>query len=276
VQNASGSTTDDVYFAIDTSAHIAAPPDDGPNPPNDPNPPGDSTDDPIQDDPIRIAPLVFTNGQALVTAEQQAQAIYVAYFERAADQPGLNWWMDNLVSGQTPDQVATSFAQSEEAHDAFPFLASPRNATEAERIDFVTSVYRDLFNRAPDAEGLNYWNGELAHDQATLSSNAFVVAMGSFILEVIRGAQNSAAGADITTIQNKVDVATYFTEQLTLHGIGYADNMPVAIDNEAHLVIAATDSSEVSHIAQIQAIDTFFAEFPATPTVGITDQHELM
>jgi len=219
-----------------------------------------------------VTPLMFTNSQDLIAGDQQAQALYVAYFQRAGDPSGVDWWTSNLNSGQTIDQVALNFAKSPEAHHAYTFLGATTTATDVDRVAFINSIYHDLFNRNADSDGLRYWDNELTHDQTTLSGDAFANAVASFILEVIRGAQNTSAGQDITTMQNKIEVATYFTQQLNLHGIAYANNLPTAVDDEAHLVIKGTDTTSASVTTQEAAIDTYFNAAPLT-TVGIVDQH---
>jgi hypothetical protein len=75
-------------------------------------------------------------------------------------------------------------------------------------------------------------------------------------MNVIGRAQNSAAGQDITTIQNKVVVATYFSEQLEFHNISYANNKPVTVDLQAHDLVANTTSSSGSVATQKAAADS--------------------
>ena len=138
--------------------------------------------------------------QGLTTDEQQAEAMYVAYFGRAGDSTGTYFWMGNLDAGQSIDEVAMNFAKQIESQNLYPFLASPTTDSESARISFIDSIYQNLFNRAPDTAGQNYWDAELQRDQQTLTGNALSQAIGEFILEVIRGAQNTAAGQDITSI----------------------------------------------------------------------------
>lgn len=108
--------------------------------------------------------------------------------------------MGNLDAGQSIDEVAMNFAKQIESQNLYPFLASPTTDSESARISFIDLIYQNLFNRAPDTAGQNYWDAELQRDQQTLTGNALSQAIGEFILEVIRGAQNTAAGQDITSI----------------------------------------------------------------------------
>jgi uncharacterized protein (TIGR03118 family) len=209
--------------------------------------------------------------QGLVTTEQQVEAMYVAYLGRAGDPGGVNYWEDNLQTGQTIDQVAMNFSKQVESENLYPFLASPNTDSDAARVSFIDAIYENLFNRMPDAPGLSYWNNELHNDQLTLSGNALSAAIGGFILEVIRGATNSLAGQDITTLQNRVTVASYFTEQLAANNISYANNLPAMVDAQAHDVVAHTDFTAASVIAEEAVVD---ADIFADISSGFSSQNE--
>ena len=75
--------------------------------------------------------------QCLTTPEQQVEAMYVAYFGRAGDVAGTNFWTTNLETGQTIDDVAMNFSKSPEAETLYPFLASPATATGSDIHNFI-------------------------------------------------------------------------------------------------------------------------------------------
>jgi hypothetical protein len=209
--------------------------------------------------------------QGWTTPEQQAEAVYAAFFARAGDSAGLNFWMGNLDTGQSIFDVALNFSKSAEAQNIYSFLKSPSIDDDGARVAFINSIYNHLFNRTSDAAGLKYWDDNLHHYQTDLANGVgapagvtppldaadyFSQRVGNFIMNIIGGAQNSAAGQDITTIVNKVTVATYFSDQLAFHNISYANNQPVAIDNQAHVLVANTDSSAGSVATQKTAVDS--------------------
>jgi hypothetical protein len=233
--------------------------------------------------------------QGWTTPEQQAEAVYTAFFARAGDAPGLNWWMSNLDPGQTIYEVALNFSKSAEAQNIYSFLQSPSTDSDPARVSFIQQIYENLFNRAPDAAGLAYWDNELHRYQTDLANGVgspsgvtpplnaadyFAESIGNFIMNIIGGAQNSAAGQDITTIQNKVAVATYFSDQLAFHNISYANNQPVTIDNQVHSLVASTDSSAGSVATQKAAVDADIAADLANHAgasamiVGLTTVHD--
>lgn len=79
--------------------------------------------------------------------------LYTVVLGRDPDQEGLDYWVDQIVSRKkTPEWVATyGFFSSKE------YLEKNKSAT-----DFLTDNYAAFLDRAPDAEGLKYWEDKLA------------------------------------------------------------------------------------------------------------------
>ncbi|MFO1160139.1 MAG: DUF4214 domain-containing protein [Reyranellaceae bacterium] len=89
----------------------------------------------------------------IVTAQEQIGQLYVAYFGRAADPVGLDYWVTQLNGGLSLTAIANSFAVQPEATALYSYLAAPAVGDPAA---FVKAIYNDLFNRDPDAAGLDY------------------------------------------------------------------------------------------------------------------------
>jgi hypothetical protein len=168
--------------------------------------------------PVRTGEITTLDLLAL-TPEQQIAATYAAFFGRGADQGGFTFWVDQFVKN-LPTQgaaalfanIASSFAVGDEAKALYPFLANPAGASNAQIEGFLSKVYDNLFNRTPDAEGLAYWRGEI---QNALKAGQFV---GSVLVNVMSGAQNTAAGQDITALMSKVAVSLEYVRQQQLYG----------------------------------------------------------
>ena len=116
----------------------------------------------------------------------QLEQIYIGYYGRAVDASGYNYWQAEFNArtagtykvGNTiyPKQaaanaiasIAASFAPQSESIALYPFLGTnvpfptTDNGIKAQISTFVTAVYQNLFNRAPDNAGLNYWVGQIA------------------------------------------------------------------------------------------------------------------
>jgi hypothetical protein len=143
-------------------------------------------------------------GTALPTVAARTSwltGLYVDLIGRQPDAAGLQYWLDQLAMGVTPESAADQFAGSAEregqrvALDYSRFLARTPAQSEvnywvnqflnfhirnedvvagflasneyfyqkqgANPRDWLFAVYHDLFNRAPDDAGLNYWLGVL-------------------------------------------------------------------------------------------------------------------
>lgn len=133
----------------------------------------------------------------MATASQLITQLYVGYFDRAPDPAGLNYWIGQFNAGLSLLEIAQSFSVQVETRSSYSFFAVPSVGSAD---GFLDSVYRNLFNRTIDAEGLNYWKGELASGKP----------VGRVIVDIISGAQ----ATDKTIVDNKTDVAQFYVTRL--------------------------------------------------------------
>ena len=208
----------------------------------------------------------FTND-----TQSEVEALYVGYFTRGGDVGGTDYWVSQLNSGNnTIEEEAASYSVQPETVAQYPFLAHPLTATVAQIDFFITSVYQDLFNRPPDAGGEAYWESQLAANLGNPYS------VGTFILDVLYGAQNTSAGPDQTTITNKVTVAGFLTEVFAGAGINFSATASPA-NTLAHNEIAAVTSDPASVSAAEAAILAFVAAQPSAGVIGIAPvSHDLL
>ena len=174
----------------------------------------------------------------LSTPRLVIQAFYIGYFARGADSAGIDYWSQQYSSGMSLHSIAASFSVQTESRLTYPFLANPSLAT----IDsFISQVYQNLFNRAPDSAGLQYWRNQLA------SNIGSPQAISSFILQVIYG----ALGADRDSIVNKIAVADFISKHLESQGIrnfGGSDtssNLYNKIKNTINNTTSSSDSVQI-------------------------------
>ncbi len=111
--------------------------------------------------------------------------LYIAFFNRAPDAAGLQYW---LASDLPLDSIAESFNIQKETQDLYGDL---------DDIAFVTAIYRHVFNRDPDTQGLDYWVADLA-----TSSRA------NLVMAILAGAQDD----DVLLLANKIDVGLYYAQ----------------------------------------------------------------
>jgi hypothetical protein len=167
--------------------------------------------------PVQVAASTTLNLLAL-NAEEQIAATYAAFFGRASDAAGFNFWLGEFNRGlpvQGPAalfaNIASSFGISAEAKTLYPFLVNPFGASDVQISTFLDAVYNNLFNRSSDPLGLAYWTGQI---KATLQAGQFV---GSVLVNIMSGAQDTAAGKDITTLMGKVAVSLDYVHQQEQH-----------------------------------------------------------
>jgi hypothetical protein len=105
----------------------------------------------------------------------------------------------------------------------------------------------NLFNRGSDAAGLAYWTGRT---KASLAAGQFV---GSILVNIMSGAQNTADGQDISTLMGKVAVSLDYVHQQELHGTAWngaadtaaATNLLHGVTSDAGTVLTGIKNAEI-------------------------------
>jgi hypothetical protein len=158
-----------------------------------------------------------------VPTQENVAKLYVATFNSAPDAGGLNYWANDAVLDL--EGIAQSFFEQPETKEAYP--------PESNNIDFVETVYQNLFNRAAEVDGLVYWVGELDSGR---------IAKSTFILAIINGAQDTQEfGNDATILKNKTTVGLAFANA-GLNDVTSAKEIMLGVTANESTVIAALDS----------------------------------
>jgi len=148
-----------------------------------------------------------------LTPEQQIVATYAAFLGRGADAAGFQFWVGEFQRGLSTQgasvlsAIANAFGIGSEAKALHPLLAQPPSASDAQIGAFLDSVYNNLFSRASDSAGLAYWTAQV---RQTLASGKFV---GSVLVDIMSGAQDTAVGKDITALMGKVAVSLEYVQE---------------------------------------------------------------
>lgn len=160
------------------------------------------------------------------SAQEQATLVYVAYYDRAPDPAGLQFYGQLIAAGTiTAAQAATDFSGAAETKLKYPYFDTPDVATAS---TFITSVYANLFGRAPDAAGLDFWTDVLVGGK---------VPVGEIILEIAAGAQ----GDDIAVVTNKIEVGLEWAKTAADAGVGTSIN-PIAAEVDGEFVVYDADA----------------------------------
>jgi S-layer protein len=137
--------------------------------------------------------------------------LYIGYYDRAPDPAGLSFWLTAMTNGASLTQVANAFASSSESLALYPFLSVP-NLVNAST--FVTQVYNNLLNRAPDSAGLTFWSQELQSGSVT---------PGGFILAVEQSVNMQVGTADALTLAAKGTVAENYVLSVAAANVQWSE-----------------------------------------------------
>lgn len=110
-------------------------------------------------DPGRLGDLVAAlradepgYGSDAATVVDPVTRLYFAYFLRAPDAGGLDFWLRRKRDGQRLAWISASFAASSEFRNRYGSLSDEQ---------FVQLVYENVLRRQPDAGGLAFWIRQL-------------------------------------------------------------------------------------------------------------------
>ena len=161
-----------------------------------------------------------------LSANQQLEMVYIAYFNRAADGAGDTFWVGQNVQAQATGQsasvavsnIANSFTPQAETIALYPFLGTPNldlntPAAQTGLVTFINSVYGNMFGHTPDTAGQSYWVGQITSGAVGLGAASLAIA-------------NGATGSDAIEVQNKIAVAIDFTTRTIAAGLGETTPLP--------------------------------------------------
>jgi len=163
--------------------------------------------------------LTITSVNAVeVSQEAKITGLYVAFFSRAADQAGLEYWTttaDNVAKeGGDVSSVFRTIAKGFATHPTFKSTYGTLNNKE-----FVEAIYRNALGRDGDAEGVAYWtdlidNMSRSDMVATFVELSMVTDLTKENYPNLKAEELAAAQLRQDLISNKAEVAVAFTKQL--------------------------------------------------------------
>ncbi len=183
--------------------------------------------------------------------------MYLAYFNRAPDSLGLDYWASRLSEGMSLPQIAASFSVQSETVTQYPANLSTQS--------FVTDVYQNVLGRTPDTAGFNYWIGQLQNG---------AVSQSTFILAIINGAQASTGSSvDAAYLSNKEVVGAHFaitdglTDTTQAHAVMNLYNSTYATSGLSVAVTAANHLSDI-YLAGVSTHPELVVQLVGVATTG--------
>lgn len=173
------------------------------------------------------------------------QGVYVALFGRPADPAGLAYF--NSVTGNGANLSAIGNLAGEKEYTA--------RFENQSNIQVINTIYQSLFNRSPDAAGLEYFASQL---------NAGKLTINNIAIAILDGAQ----GDDKAVVTNKVAAADAFTKSLDTAVKVASYSGTQAVDAARALLTGVTkDASSIPNAEKIAATLTTLA---TAATGGVT------
>ncbi|MGH8853136.1 MAG: DUF4214 domain-containing protein [Telluria sp.] len=201
---------------------------------------------------LSAVPVAQADHEAIV------QRLYLAYLGRAADLDGMAFYTGVSRQLTLPGDTGALYYRYGVEPGVRQLLDSLANSPEAYTLysgddaAAVTAMYRNLFNRVPDAGGLAFWTGVLA--RGALTRGQVPVAL-----------LTSAASSDLALFDRKADVAAAFTAALDTpeRVASYSGEGAVA----ALRVVLGKVRADTSAAAQAALVDEALAAVATSPAL---------
>ncbi len=157
--------------------------------------------------PLFVLFLMLASIKSLIaapTVQDSITGLYTAYYNRAPDKAGYDYWNQQAsLNGNTSALKAIS-----EGFSKHPQFLQDYSSSDTST-QFVTKIYNNILNRAPDAGGLAYWVNKL---DGGMSKSEFIM---TYVNDVLGYSGTDADG--ITSKQmfsHKVTLGQCFIDAL--------------------------------------------------------------
>jgi hypothetical protein len=181
---------------------------------------GDKTGSTGIDTLVNIEAIKFTDKTINLTVQAKAASapqadvtrlveLYTAFFNRVPDADGMSFWIDEMKSGKTINQVAESFYNAGVNYSSLTGFSKVMSNS-----DFVNVIYKNVLGRTDgaDAGGLSFWLSEITSGRAT---------RGTLVTNILDSAHtfkgDKTWGWVADLLDNKITVAKKFSIDMGLN-----------------------------------------------------------
>ncbi|WP_346799132.1 DUF4214 domain-containing protein [Halomonas sp. Bachu 37] len=177
------------------------------------------------------------------------QQLYLAYYGRPADPGGLAYWSEQLQANDgNLDSIINFFGDSDEFTQRYG---------DQEPTELVNNLYQQLFGRDAEEGGLEFYTEKLNSGELTLAQIASTISQ-------------NAANEDSTTVNNRVEVANRFTQDVQERGLAYG---PDQVEAAGQLVASVASNTNVAEYIQ-SAVNQMLDTLPANDNAGPGEDEE--
>lgn len=213
----------------------------------------------------RTAPYTFVASDYHSIVQQ----LYIAYFGRPADPSGLANFAAELSRLDAPTNIQALNAVYESNPAIRSLIDSFGTSQESQALysgdtqSFVTAIYRNVLNRAPDSDGLRFWVNAIDQRVLTQANASYSIMAGALANQTPQGQ------ADARLINQRVLTGSRFTAALSTPDLvsAYSGNNAAAIARDMlSSVTASTDEGGIQ--AAINATLPVLTEAATPPAAG--------
>lgn len=178
------------------------------------------------------------------------QKLYISYFSRPADAAGLTYWTGALSANPNAlQEMSRQFSVSQEYVTTYAGMDNRAKVAE---------VYDNLFSRAAETAGIDYWANLLNNNQITVDN---------MVTQIAAGAQ----GNDRVAFNGKVAAADVFTARLDLPNEKTAYSGAAANKIALDWIAGIKDLMTGAAAQDIGVVDGVIAKIVGGGTSGIDD-----
>lgn len=178
------------------------------------------------------------------------QKLYISYFSRPADAAGLTYWTGALSANPNAlQELSRQFSISQEYRTTYAGLDNRAKVVE---------VYDNLFSRAAETAGVDYWTNLLNNNQITIDN---------MVTQIAAGAQ----GNDRVAFNGKVAAADVFTARLDLPAEKTAYSGAAANKIAVDWISTIKDLMTGAMAQDIGVVDGVIAQIVGSGPSGIDD-----
>ncbi|HEX8615529.1 MAG TPA: DUF4214 domain-containing protein [Telluria sp.] len=158
-----------------------------------------------------IESVVFADRSVSLVYESVVQAVYVAYFGRAADYSGMQSFQQQLSAFGAPNDLrglADAYGKNAGLRgliDSFASSAESAALYPGNTGTFIKALYQNVFGRAPDAGGLAFWSNAIDSGGLSRANASLSIMAGAFENTTFQGT------LDAKLVNNKLTAASGFT-----------------------------------------------------------------
>jgi uncharacterized delta-60 repeat protein len=169
---------------------------------------------------VNIEAIKFTDMTINLTVQAEAASapkadvtrlveLYTAFFNRVPDADGMSFWIQEMKSGKTTNQIAEAFYNAGVNYSSLTgFSSAMTNA------DFINVIYKNVLGRKDGADtgGLSFWETEITSGRAS---------RGTLVTNILDSAHtfkgNATWGWVADLLDNKITVAKKFSIDMGLN-----------------------------------------------------------